>query len=332
MDLLERYLHAVKFFLPQAQQDDIIRELSANLTAQMEDRQEELGRPLTEAEQAEILRRHGQPMIVAGRYRKRQQLIGPAFFPLYLFALKAGLGVAALVTTVLAAVTGVLEGNPLDALRHAVGAYPGRALMVFAWTTLGFAVVDLVQTRIRVAYEWDPRQLPRVGKPGERISRYRTLCELILGVVYLAWLLVLPQMPSLVLGPAAGVIEPSSAWRVPYVVMVLMTFATIALNVVDYLRPYWTHPRAVARLALHAVSFVTFAFVFRGSDWFVAGPGVTAWNEVPIERVLEIANACCQIGFLGIAVVSLIDFVRGVYRLSVRRHTPFPGNHSAPVR
>ena len=29
MDLLERYLQAVKFFLPARQQDDIIRELDA---------------------------------------------------------------------------------------------------------------------------------------------------------------------------------------------------------------------------------------------------------------------------------------------------------------
>jgi hypothetical protein len=39
--LLDRYLHAVKFFLPQKKQDDIVRELSENLISQMEDRQEE---------------------------------------------------------------------------------------------------------------------------------------------------------------------------------------------------------------------------------------------------------------------------------------------------
>ena len=47
MDLLERYLNAVRFFLPQKNQDDIVRELSENLISQMEDRQEELGRPLS---------------------------------------------------------------------------------------------------------------------------------------------------------------------------------------------------------------------------------------------------------------------------------------------
>ena len=104
-------LQAVKFFLPRSQQDDIIRELSENLIARMQDREEELRRPLDEVEQAAILREHGHPMLVAGRYRTRQQLIGPTFFPLYLLALNMGVGVALLVSIVLGVVTAALYGD-----------------------------------------------------------------------------------------------------------------------------------------------------------------------------------------------------------------------------
>lgn len=89
MDMLDRYLQAVRFFLPAQQQDDIVRELSENLISQMDNQEEELGRPLDEAEQAAILRQHGHPMVVAGRYRSQQQLIGPIFFPLYLFCISS---------------------------------------------------------------------------------------------------------------------------------------------------------------------------------------------------------------------------------------------------
>ena len=115
----------------------------------MEDREEELGRPLDEAEQAAILREHGHPMLVAGRYRTRQHLIGPTFFPLYVFALKMGLGVALLVTTVLAVVTAALHGEPVRRMVEAMLAFPGRGLMVFAWTTVGFAVLDFATARLR---------------------------------------------------------------------------------------------------------------------------------------------------------------------------------------
>ena len=47
MELLDRYLEAVKKHLPWQRQDDIIAELRANLEAQLEDKEAGLGRPLT---------------------------------------------------------------------------------------------------------------------------------------------------------------------------------------------------------------------------------------------------------------------------------------------
>ena len=47
VELVDRYVSAVKTYLPADQQDDIGKELSANIQAEMDDREEELGRPLT---------------------------------------------------------------------------------------------------------------------------------------------------------------------------------------------------------------------------------------------------------------------------------------------
>ena len=81
MELLDRYLQAVKAFLPKKRQADILSELSENILAQIEDKEAELGRPLNEDEQAAILKQHGHPVIVASRYTTRQHLIGPVMFP-----------------------------------------------------------------------------------------------------------------------------------------------------------------------------------------------------------------------------------------------------------
>src|SRR5436305_11555632 len=101
MELLDRYLKAVKAYLPGKQQDDILNELSENLRSQMEDRAAELGRPLTDAEQEAFLLRHGNPIEVAGRYLTDQrsftfgrQVIGPVLFPLYVKILALNLGIA----------------------------------------------------------------------------------------------------------------------------------------------------------------------------------------------------------------------------------------------
>ncbi len=46
MELLNRYLEAVKKHLPWQRQDDIIAELRANLESQLEEKEDGLGRPL----------------------------------------------------------------------------------------------------------------------------------------------------------------------------------------------------------------------------------------------------------------------------------------------
>jgi len=55
MDLLNRYLHAVGFWLPKPQQDDIIAELSEDLRSQIEDRAAALGHSLDDDGIAAIL-------------------------------------------------------------------------------------------------------------------------------------------------------------------------------------------------------------------------------------------------------------------------------------
>src|SRR5260370_39958 len=88
MDLLERYLQAVRTYLPTSQQEDILKELGENLRAQMEDKETELGQPLSEDELADILKKHGHPLLVATRYRQSRHLIGSTLFPFYWLAMK----------------------------------------------------------------------------------------------------------------------------------------------------------------------------------------------------------------------------------------------------
>ena len=88
MELLDRYLQAVRFWLPRKQQDDIIAELGDDLRSQIEERESSLGRQLNEDELVALLKQAGHPLWVAGRYQKQQALIGPVLFPLYSFVLK----------------------------------------------------------------------------------------------------------------------------------------------------------------------------------------------------------------------------------------------------
>ena len=314
MDMLDRYLQAVKFLLPRKQQDDIVRELSENLIARMEDREEELGRPLDEAEQAAILREHGHPMLVAGRYRERQHLIGPTFFPLYVFALKMGLGVALLVTTVLAVVTAALHGDPFRRLLEAMLAYPGRGLMVFAGTTVGFALLDFASKQVRFVGDWDPRKLPKVVSEEQQIPRLKTLCELAFVLLGIGWLLLLPRSPFLILGPAAALVEYAPVWRFVYVPMVLLAVATAILHVVDFVRPYRTRSRELTRVAINVASLFLMVFLSQAGDLFFPRVSSALPEAVNVSRVVEIINAAFRIGMAVAAVITAIEIWRGLRR------------------
>jgi len=104
MELLDRYLQAVKRYLPWWRQDDIIAELRANMESQLEDKEAELGRPLTATEAGEWLKQMGAPMMVASRYQPRQYIIGPAIYPIYLFVLRRVIVLALIVYSVIFAV------------------------------------------------------------------------------------------------------------------------------------------------------------------------------------------------------------------------------------
>jgi hypothetical protein len=324
MDLLDRYLQAVRFFLPKRQQNDIIRELSEDLVSEMEDEEAARGRPLTQDEQADILRRRGHPMLVAGKYRTHQRLIGPAFFPIYAFALEMALGVSLLVTVLLAGVGAVLTGDPVGHFVRGLLEWPARGLAVFAWTTLGFAALDHVQSRMKIRYTWDPRTLPRAVRREHWTSRARAVFELVLIAACLVWLLLLPGSPELLLGQGARILAVAPVWHAMYVPIVLLTAAAAALRVVDVVRPYWTPARSAARIAVQAAGIVMVGQLLRAGEWVVAVPGASLPGGRSLDRLLDVVNRSVQIGLFIAAVVSLFEIGREINRLRLHKRAAAP--------
>ncbi len=68
MDLIERYLHAVKTHLPLKQQADVVAELAEDLRSRLDDCEAELGRPLDETEVVAVLKALGHPAHLAAGY------------------------------------------------------------------------------------------------------------------------------------------------------------------------------------------------------------------------------------------------------------------------
>ena len=61
MELVDRYLQAVKAALPKGNQDDIVQELKDSILSQVEEKEAALGRPLNEDEAGRDPEEDGQP-------------------------------------------------------------------------------------------------------------------------------------------------------------------------------------------------------------------------------------------------------------------------------
>jgi hypothetical protein len=121
VEALDRYLEAVRAWLPREQRADIVAELAEDLRSEIDERQGALGRPLSEDEVLALLKRRGHPMSVAEGYLPSQHLIGPAMLPAYWRTVK----IAVSVILAIAVALGAIFSGPA---RHAAPALSGVAI------------------------------------------------------------------------------------------------------------------------------------------------------------------------------------------------------------
>ena len=319
MDPLDSYVEAVTLLVPTSQRDAIARDLAAALHERMRVRQQERGRPLTTEEREEVLRQHGHPMDVAGRYRNRPQPAGSQLLPVYLLALKLGLGVALIVTVVAAFLASWAGPDPVQRIAESLLAFPRRALHVIVWTTIGFAALEIAQRRMKLFPRLDPRSLAKVSPDRSRTSRADAIVGALFALAGVVWLLLVPRMPQLLLGPAAAYVEPGPVWGVAYVPVLLVFAASAAVDLANAVWPPWTPARAHARLAVNAASLVVALMLINGGALFVAAPASVRPAGVDPAGLAQAIDGGLRVA-LGIwIVVAVIEMFRQMIRLKDHR-------------
>jgi len=253
MDLINRYLQAVKFWLPKNQKQDIIAELAEDLRSQIEDREAELGRQLNESEVAELLKQRGRPVLVANRYRPQQHLIGPVLFPIYLFVLEVVAGFYLLPWVLVWITVAIFRPvHPGQSLIATIGSFwtsfwPMAFFMVGSITTV-FAILERVQDKSKFMEQWDPRKLPPVRDPN-RIPLSTSVTELTVNIVFCSWWLWWAGghwYPTLI--HLAGVtVTLAPVWRYFFWGYFLLGVVNTVASAVNVFRPHWTLERAVFR-------------------------------------------------------------------------------------
>jgi len=323
MELLDRYLQAVRFWLPRKQQDDIIAELGDDLRSQIEERESALGRPLNEDELVTLLKQAGHPLWVAGRYQKQQALIGPVLFPLYSFVLKiVALGylvpwlVVWIVLTVL--VPSHRAADPMLTLAGGWASFCTNIIVIFGSVTLAFAILERVQSAVSALQQWDPRKLPR---PKDRVSRVESVFGLVFSIVYIAWWLSLPRYGALIFGPIAGFFSLNPALHVWYLPLLAPPSIVAVQQCVNILRPQWTWLRAAAQLLSDSIALFIFVALAKFHPYLI--PAGTANLDaqhtqalVKLNQAISWSILCVIIGICIAAIVHAYQTVRELRRMS----------------
>lgn len=238
-DLLTRYLQAIGEHLPAATRDDVLAELRANLQAQLDDRAEELNRPLTDADIAPILQQHGRPFLVAARYLPQQYLVGPTLFPYYLLILRR-VAPFALLACFLAQSSDLLYAHTFpDVLgtfgRSMAQLFPDLLLILF-WITFAFVIAEFVYTKNNAKLcipSWNPLKLPRLKPRINGKTRTCRIAEFVFHACFLLYVLEIPTHLYLFLGPFAGYLHHISVhftpiWHTFYIAFIIVLVVQLA--------------------------------------------------------------------------------------------------------
>lgn len=309
MDLIERYLQAVRFWLPRDQATDIINELSDELHAQIADQEAVLGRKLDPLELEAMLKRFGHPLLVAGRYLPQQQLISSQWFPLYYFALKAVLWVVLPLMAVISVPVAFTAADPVGAAFDALGNVLSTGIYIVGLITVIAVLVDRQKLKVRFLEDWRPGRLPRLVKVQDptvipRAASFGAFAGLMAFALWWAGLLRFLSIPDLHLVKA---LPQEFYWPV-----LALAAAEMLLHLVNLFLPYWTRRRAAARLVIDLGALALLASLAFTWPWFdlqlqqlVAAGLASAPHAADLDKIGDVVNMAL-LASLGIMALSYV--------------------------
>ncbi len=280
MDLIERYLGAVRWNLPTGKTEDIVAELRDLIRARMEDREEGLGRALTRDETSALLKEFGHPLTVAGRYHEQRALIGVEVFPFYWFVLRVVLAVTVAVEAIRFAGRLIASGAPLaQTIPQAMADAFSSLLFSAALVTFAFAVIERTGWLAAYLQKWKPESLPTLPRIQ---ARPRRISEPILGIVFgigfLAWwtgVLPIDWMPR----ESDVLVRAAPVWTVLYWPVIALIGVRILAEAASLLVPTWKAVRALLALGCAAGTVAICALLYQAGRLAIVVPLTNGYGQ-----------------------------------------------------
>jgi hypothetical protein len=285
------------------------------LASRIEDREEALGRPLDAGEIQAVIKDFGHPLVVAGRFRGRQSLIGPEVFPFYLSVARIVLLAIAGVQLAIGLVQLLFgDHDPVQLLLQTIGGLSVSLLVSLAIVTLIFAILERTGFSADHIGNWNPAQLADIEdrQPGPRESA----AEVALGIAFLLWWTGVFRLPYAA-GAADFRIEPAPIFAQLYWPILILAAARLVHNLIQWLRPRWRLARGLVGGLTALTGLVLLAIIYRAGLWAtIVSTGMPAAEAAELQTSLNLA---LKIAIVVTGVVWTFACLRALWKLARAR-------------
>lgn len=320
MDLIDRYLAAVRRHLPKSVNPDIVSELSDSLRSQAEEQEAQLGRALNEQEQATLLKPHGHPWLMASRYMPQQYLIGPGLYPYYRQALTIVVCWVVLPITLLGGtLTAINSPDPGQWFSRMLGAAWNGAIYSVGMVTVVFAVLEHERVRFTALENWNPLRLPAASH-GREIPRSETVIGLVFQLAFLIWWTKVVGLPNFIVYNGEPLqFAAAPLWSGLYYPILLTVAASIGVSMADLIRPWRTTAVSLIDITVSLVSLAIVTVVLR-EDHFVTLLGID--DAARLAQLDYWVNRSIWWAFAVVGVISAVMALSEMWHLARTRRAP----------
>jgi hypothetical protein len=330
MNLIERYLHEVRRYLPAKNREDILAEIRSHLTDTLEERVK--GEP-SEEDMAILLKEMGSPRKLAASYPGGEQyLIGPELFPF--FRMVAGIVLAAVLGAQLLAVgVGIWMGEVTLRFWEVFGQLVMSVPVSIGWVIIVFVILQKRGVQPKVdEVDWDPKSLPVVEET-DAVKKGERIFGIAAGSIILALLAAFSDRIGIVVFPGGDFYpNPVLQQMVPWICLSLL--ASIALDIYLVWQGRWTLGSRIARVAVNLVSITVLVLLVQGHTAWLTAHGSNGFFSTIENLALAtpesfqiMSMAAFNLAFVVALVVTWIETIVLLIRLvrpMVRKET-LPG-------
>ncbi|PXX42622.1 hypothetical protein [Undibacterium pigrum] len=309
MNLLQKYIHAVKQELPLAQREDIGRELQANILDQLDAIQEQTGREASQDEIATVLEKHGHPSQVAARYIPVTPLVSSDLMPVYKLVMSYALGITLLLQILKSAVVYLQVGhyNTWQVVMQILAGFVEKGALVFTSIT----VVFYLTAKSGMLPDWASNKGWRVQDLPEQEYDWQKIrgSDIITDLSGCGFILLLIWhkfwMSAAALQQLRVDFSPAIAAYLPWMTVLLL--ASVAFYIWCASQPFWTRLKLQLNILQNCLYVILF-FIFSQLDALMVDTGAsTIFGLQHLDKGI-------RIGCLGYAIYLVYEIWRDAWR------------------